>query len=51
MGFGISITKITLILDKIVLREAWLWDLASNLAPFKSNEIVQSISVVVEVEK
>lgn len=47
MGFGISITKITLISDKIVLREAWQWDLASDLAPFKSNEIVQSIGIVI----
>lgn len=47
MDFGISITKITLILDKIVLREASQCDLASDLAPFKSNEIVQSIGIVI----
>lgn len=40
MEIGISITKITLILDTIALREVRLRDQSSNLAPFKSNETV-----------
>lgn len=51
MEFGISITKITLIFEKTVLSGAWLQDLASDLAPFRSNEIVQSIGIVILVEK